>query len=249
MLPTAACKAGSSGYLDLSSLELSRLKPLPANAFAGNPETLHADKRHFSYDLHPRPAPSRAGAPSSWACLLWTWIGLMNPHKLTWGFAYDFPFAMIVGVVTILAILISSEPKKLPLAPPVKALLAFNLWMTITTIFFSLFPECGMAAMAEGNEDPVLHLRHADGDAERGADPMAGARGDLLGRVLRNKGRRLHDHARRGRYGARAARRVHLGKHGDRARHDDDASADVVVATTDATGAGSSGSFSWRWCS
>jgi probable O-glycosylation ligase (exosortase A-associated) len=73
--------------------------------------------------------------------LLWTWIGLMNPHKLTWGFAYNFPFAMIVGVVAIVAILISNEPKKLPLAPPVVVLLLFDLWMTVTTLAFSLFPE------------------------------------------------------------------------------------------------------------
>jgi putative inorganic carbon (HCO3(-)) transporter len=24
---------------------------------------------------------------------LWTWVSLMNPHRLTYGFAYSFPFA------------------------------------------------------------------------------------------------------------------------------------------------------------
>ncbi|MGH9548729.1 MAG: putative O-glycosylation ligase, exosortase A system-associated, partial [Terriglobales bacterium] len=76
-----------------------------------------------------------------WGILLWTWVGLMNPHKMTWGFAYNFPFAMIIGVVTIFAILISKEPKKLPLAPPIVILLLLVLWMTITTVFFSLFPD------------------------------------------------------------------------------------------------------------
>jgi len=73
--------------------------------------------------------------------LLWTWIGLMNPHKLTWGFAFNFPFALIVGLVTIIAIFLSREPKRLPLAPPVVALIAFNIWITVTTIAFSLYPE------------------------------------------------------------------------------------------------------------
>ena len=76
-----------------------------------------------------------------WGILLWTWVGLMNPHKMTWGFAYSFPFAMIIGVVTIFAILISREPKKLPLSPPVVILIAFNVWLTITTILFALYPE------------------------------------------------------------------------------------------------------------
>lgn len=76
-----------------------------------------------------------------WGILLWTWVGLMNPHKMTWGFAYNFPFAMIIGVVTILAILMSREPKRLPLAPPVVILLMLIFWMTITTALFSLFPD------------------------------------------------------------------------------------------------------------
>jgi len=76
-----------------------------------------------------------------WGILLWTWVGLMNPHKMTWGFAYNFPFAMIIAVVTVLGILISKEPKKLPLTPPVVVLLLLVLWMTITTVSFSLFPN------------------------------------------------------------------------------------------------------------
>jgi probable O-glycosylation ligase (exosortase A-associated) len=72
--------------------------------------------------------------------LLWTWIGLMNPHKLTWGFAYNFQFALIVGLVTIFAILISKEPKRIPLASPVVVLALFAIWMTVTTIF-SLYPS------------------------------------------------------------------------------------------------------------
>lgn len=76
-----------------------------------------------------------------WGILLWTWVGLMNPHKMTWGFAYDFPFALIIAIVTTVAVLISREPKKLPLTPPVVILLLLVLWMTITTVFFSLFPD------------------------------------------------------------------------------------------------------------
>ena len=76
-----------------------------------------------------------------WGILLWTWVGLMNPHKMTWGFAYSFPFAMIIGIVTIVAVAISREPKKLPLQPPVVVLLVLILWMTVTTALFSLYPD------------------------------------------------------------------------------------------------------------
>src|SRR5215470_12258031 len=33
--------------------------------------------------------------------LMWVWISLMNPHRLTWGPAYGFPFAMLVAVTTM----------------------------------------------------------------------------------------------------------------------------------------------------
>src|SRR5262245_5604752 len=73
--------------------------------------------------------------------LLWTWIGLMNPHKMAWGFARDVPWAMIVAIVTMIAIVISPEPKRVPLKAPVVIQLLFVFWMTLTTVVFSLYPE------------------------------------------------------------------------------------------------------------
>jgi probable O-glycosylation ligase (exosortase A-associated) len=72
--------------------------------------------------------------------LMWTWFGLMNPHRLTFGWAYDFPFALIIGIVTMLGIAFSRERKRLPLLLPVVALLAFDAWMVVTSAF-SLFPS------------------------------------------------------------------------------------------------------------
>jgi len=66
--------------------------------------------------------------------LVWTWIGFMNPHRLTWGFAYDMPFAMIVAVVTLIALLISREPKKIPWTRETIVLLIFLVWVLVTTI-------------------------------------------------------------------------------------------------------------------
>lgn len=46
--------------------------------------------------------------------LMWSWISYMNPHRLTWGFAFNFQFALLVGATTILAWVISRDPKRLP---------------------------------------------------------------------------------------------------------------------------------------
>jgi probable O-glycosylation ligase (exosortase A-associated) len=72
--------------------------------------------------------------------LVWSWLGYMNPHRLTWGFAYDFPFAMVVGLVTIAAWLFSREPKTLPWHPLVLLLAIFAAWVSFTTLF-AAYPD------------------------------------------------------------------------------------------------------------
>jgi probable O-glycosylation ligase (exosortase A-associated) len=71
--------------------------------------------------------------------LVWTWIGFMNPHRLTWSFAHDMPFAMIVALVTLVAVLSSREPKKIPWTRESILLLVFLTWVLITTIN-SMYP-------------------------------------------------------------------------------------------------------------
>jgi probable O-glycosylation ligase (exosortase A-associated) len=66
--------------------------------------------------------------------LVWTWLGFMNPHRLTWSFAYDMPFAMIVALVTLMGLLMSREPKKIPWTRETILLLVFISWVLVTTI-------------------------------------------------------------------------------------------------------------------
>ena len=72
--------------------------------------------------------------------LVWTWISFMNPHRLTWSFAYEMPFAMIVALTTLVSLLMSHEPKKVPWTSETIVLLMLVVWMLITTIF-SMYPE------------------------------------------------------------------------------------------------------------
>lgn len=72
--------------------------------------------------------------------MLWVWLGVMNPHKLSWGFAYDFPFSQLVAVTTLIALLFESRKWKFPWTAPTVFLLLFMLWMTVSSIF-ALYPE------------------------------------------------------------------------------------------------------------
>ena len=72
--------------------------------------------------------------------LMFTWISLMNPHRLAHGAAYDFPFAAIVAGVTAVSLLFSKQPKRYPLSATTVTLLLFATWMTVTS-FFALEPS------------------------------------------------------------------------------------------------------------
>jgi probable O-glycosylation ligase (exosortase A-associated) len=72
--------------------------------------------------------------------LLWTWFSLMNPHRLTYGFANDFPFAAIAAGATLLSIVWNMRQLHLPRDASVVSLVLFMLWMCVTTLF-AIYPE------------------------------------------------------------------------------------------------------------
>ena len=72
--------------------------------------------------------------------LIWSWLSYMNPHRLAWGFAYFFPFSMIVGLVTISAFFFSKEKKEMVWTRETIVLLIFLGWMLFTTLF-AFYPE------------------------------------------------------------------------------------------------------------
>jgi putative inorganic carbon (HCO3(-)) transporter len=72
--------------------------------------------------------------------LLWYLFSYAVPHHLAYGFAYTFPFAQLIGLVTLAGWLISREKKRPAITPTVVLLVAFGTWVSITTVF-ALFPD------------------------------------------------------------------------------------------------------------
>lgn len=67
--------------------------------------------------------------------LAWSWLGYMNPHRLAWGFSTTMPFALIVALATFLGMLMAREKVQIPWTRETKLLLAFTLWMFVSTWF------------------------------------------------------------------------------------------------------------------
>jgi putative inorganic carbon (HCO3(-)) transporter len=72
--------------------------------------------------------------------MLFAWISLMNPHRLAFGAAYDFPFAALIAGATLIGLLATREKRDLPARPVTVTLLAFLAWVTFTS-FFALEPD------------------------------------------------------------------------------------------------------------
>ena len=72
--------------------------------------------------------------------LAFTWLSLMNPHRLTYGAAFDFPFAALVAGVTLIGLAFSKEPKRFPVTNVTVLFIIFTAWITFTT-FFALEPK------------------------------------------------------------------------------------------------------------
>lgn len=72
--------------------------------------------------------------------LMWVWISVMNPHTQGWGFAISFPFAAIIAGTTLISLVMTKQPRNLPLTPFTTMLILFAVWMSITTAF-SFYPD------------------------------------------------------------------------------------------------------------
>jgi len=67
--------------------------------------------------------------------LLWTWIGLMSPHRLTYGWAFSFPFAQIVAICTLIVLPFTKYRHRFPWGPIPVTLMLLMIWMTITSLY------------------------------------------------------------------------------------------------------------------
>lgn len=67
--------------------------------------------------------------------LVWSWLGYMNPNRLTYGFAYNFPWVQLIAVVTLVSFLASKESKRILSSSVTALLIALLLWTGFTTIF------------------------------------------------------------------------------------------------------------------
>jgi len=67
--------------------------------------------------------------------LVWSWLGYMNPNRLCYGFANNFPWVQIVAIATLVSLAFSKEQKAIRMSPIVVLLTLLFAWTTLATVF------------------------------------------------------------------------------------------------------------------
>lgn len=66
--------------------------------------------------------------------MLWTWLSIMNPHRMTWGPAYDAPLAAVAAGATLLGLVLTRDRHMPFKGAPTVWLFAFVIWITLSWI-------------------------------------------------------------------------------------------------------------------
>lgn len=76
--------------------------------------------------------------------LMWTWVAYFNPHRFTWGVAYNFPVAMALAVPTIAGTIFTKKRNANVFTKETVLLLLLWAWFGITLFHATLVPLLDM---------------------------------------------------------------------------------------------------------
>src|SRR5688572_29979721 len=72
--------------------------------------------------------------------VVWSWLGFMNPHRLSWGFAYNMEFSAMVAGATLVGLLFTRDRAAVPGGRETYLLLGFWLLAAASSLG-GLYPD------------------------------------------------------------------------------------------------------------
>ena len=66
--------------------------------------------------------------------LMWYWVSYFNPHRFTWGFAYNMPVAFLVAIPTLIGTVFAKKSLRSLLTPESLLLIGLWAWYTISYV-------------------------------------------------------------------------------------------------------------------
>jgi probable O-glycosylation ligase (exosortase A-associated) len=72
--------------------------------------------------------------------LMWYWVTYFNPHRFTWGMAYDFPVAAVIAVPTLIGAIFAKKSFRSLITREGILLLLLWIWYTFTYLYAQGIP-------------------------------------------------------------------------------------------------------------
>ena len=72
--------------------------------------------------------------------LMWSWLAYGNPHRLTWDFAYEFPFAQVVAIATLVGFAFTRDKRPFVWTREYLILCLLWAWFGVTSML-AMYPE------------------------------------------------------------------------------------------------------------
>ena len=70
-----------------------------------------------------------------WGLVMWVVFSLMNPHRLAYGFAYEFPFAQLIALVTFTSLVLNFKTLyKFQVTGAIMAMIMLTLWVNVSSL-------------------------------------------------------------------------------------------------------------------
>lgn len=77
-----------------------------------------------------------------WGVLGWVWMGVMNPHRLAYGFAHDAPWSMVIALALFASLMVHRDKLvKFPVNAVTILLSIWILWIGVSPLLFSFYPD------------------------------------------------------------------------------------------------------------
>jgi putative inorganic carbon (hco3(-)) transporter len=77
-----------------------------------------------------------------WGVLGWVWMGVMNPHRLAYGFAHDAPWSMVIALALFASLIVHRDKLvKFPVNAVTVLLAIWIVWIGVSPLLFSFYPD------------------------------------------------------------------------------------------------------------
>jgi probable O-glycosylation ligase (exosortase A-associated) len=89
--------------------------------------------------------------------LMWSWLAYGNPHRLTWDFAFEFPFAQVVAIATLVGFLFTRDKRPFVWTREYLVVVLLWAWFGVSSVL-AMYPEAAWDKFLEFSKILVMAM-------------------------------------------------------------------------------------------